>query len=340
MTNLLDQFLEFLSNGGKFKVLNLEIPIYGLIAVIIASVLIFFISQLIRRWFHKIVKRNDLSPDVYNAVKLLVRIFFGAINIWIILKFLGIEADYFLFLSGLTATAIAFASMKTINNFIAGIWIALAHPYLLGDYVKIGDIEGIVINIASTYTKIKFRDGTQAFVPNLECLGSNILNYTRSIPIIQEKIDRMERELQKLMKSKKKGEESKNHQMIQQIQAELLEQQEMISEIQEYETTLEKINKTKQEVFSDFVQKGKIVKYIFTLDLPRQYFGNKGKLNKVCKKWIDEFTFRPKWDLINMGAHFTYQFTIITPDPMDIINYHDDFVTELYIELYTKVDEN
>ena len=80
----------------------------------------------------------------------------------------------------------------------------------------------------------------------------------------------------------------------------------------------------------------KIVKYIFTLDLPKDYEKNAENLTKVCAKWTEEFDFRPQWDLINITSHFVYQFTVITPDPLDIINYHDDFITDVYRLIFKK----
>lgn len=334
-SNFWQIFLDFLESGGYWKITdNFQIPIFGIIAVLIASLLLFLISRLLRISIKRLVKKNALSSDIFNALRFGLRVFFGSINLWLILTFLSIESDYFLVITGIIATAIAFASMKTINNFIAGIWIAIVKPYILADYVKIGDNEGIIIDIGSTYTKIKHPDSTITLIPNLECLNSNILNYTRDVNIIQEKIARLQKELKKLTSSEKKTRDPKYKHVIKQIETELYEKQKMVQEIKEYESKLAESSTNAVSYYSDFMQKGRVVRYIFTLDLQKEFARNKDKLDVVCEKWKKEFNFKPQWELIDISYHFTYQFTIITPDPMDLINFKDDFISDIYKALY------
>jgi hypothetical protein len=200
----------------------------------------------------------------------------------------------------------------------------------MGDYVKIGDIEGIIRNISSTYTRIIHNDGNTSIIPNLKCLNANILNYTWDISKIQSVITKSEQNLEKSLENLEKKSSSKTAWVIEQLRREIKEQKLIMDEIQDFNDKLDDKDTYPVEIFSEFVQRGKIVRYVFTVSLKKKYKNNIENLNKVCNVWAKEFNFRPQWELRSIKSHFNYQITIITPDPMDIVRFHDDFMTDIY----------
>lgn len=332
---------KFLSSGGTWDILNFSIQIYAVFAILIGIVLILLFNFVLKFQFKKIVNRHKLPPNIYNGIRFFLRIFFGTLAIWLILGILQVEVGFIWIIIGILTTALTFASMKTINNFIAGIWIAINRPYIVGDYVKIGSTNGIVKNISTTYTQLIHNDATVSYLPNLECLSSTILNYTWSLSLIQRQIFDLEKNLEKILKIPESNEpdieENTKIQLVGQIKADIEDQKIILKEIEIFEEELEKAHKDgvkEKHDFSNYAQKGKIVNYVFTLDLPKDYERNGDKLTSICTKWAKEFNFRPQWDLVDITSHFVYQFTILTPDPLDIVYYLDDFVTDVYKIIY------
>ena len=85
---------------------------------------------------------------------------------------------------------------------------------------------------------------------------------------------------------------------------------------------------------SIYVHKGKIVRYTFTVELKREYRKNAEVLTKICKKWKNVFEIEPKWELGNLQTFFVYRIVIYTPDPEDLVRYYDEFINDIYMELY------
>ncbi|WP_371804189.1 mechanosensitive ion channel domain-containing protein [Candidatus Lokiarchaeum ossiferum] len=332
---------KFFSEGPTWEILNLTIQVYAVVAILLGIVLILLFNFVLKVHFRKIINRHKLPPNTYNGIKFFLRIFSVTLTIWLILGILQIEGSFLWIIIGIFTTALTFASMKTINNFVAGIWIAINRPYIVGDYVKIGKTIGIVKNISTTYTQLIHNDATISYLPNLECLSSTILNYTWSLSLIQRQIYDLEKNLEKIIQipevNEKNIEENTKIQLVGQIKADIEEQKLILKEIEIFEEELEKADKDGERVkhdFSDYAQKGKIVNYVFNLELPKDFDGNEGKLTSICAKWSKEFNFRPQWDLVDITSHFVYQFTILTPDPLDIVYYLDDFVTDIYMSIY------
>jgi small-conductance mechanosensitive channel len=62
---------------------------------------------------------------------------------------------------------IGFAGRQVIANLVGGVLMTFTQPIRIGDLVKIGEeVEGRVVDIALTYTKIDSGDGRLTVVPN------------------------------------------------------------------------------------------------------------------------------------------------------------------------------
>ncbi len=79
--------------------------------------------------------------------------------------------------SAIGGAALGFASQKTVGNFLAGLFLLAAKPFKVGDYVKIGTVEGIVQEITINYAKILTSANNTVSVSNLQILDRDITNY-------------------------------------------------------------------------------------------------------------------------------------------------------------------
>jgi small-conductance mechanosensitive channel len=80
--------------------------------------------------------------------------------------------------SAVLGVIIGFASQKTLGNFVAGLLIALTQPVRLGDRVTYDGVDGVVEEIALTYTFIRTADGARLVVPNEKLASDTIRNAT------------------------------------------------------------------------------------------------------------------------------------------------------------------
>lgn len=150
----------------------------------IVVVAMFVADRIARRAIARYAKRLRLEEHVENIFKLSARIAIFAVGVVVLLSFFGLPTDWFVGVSALTGAAIGFASTQTVGNFLAGIYIMMSRPFMVRDYVKIGDIEGEVREITINYTKIYTPTYNITEISNRRVLDSTILNYSGKKNII------------------------------------------------------------------------------------------------------------------------------------------------------------
>jgi small conductance mechanosensitive channel len=126
-----------------------------LIEVVVVAVVAIILERVLTRYIRRFVKRTELPPEVGNGLVLSFRslILVGAIIA--LLAIGGIPPELLLSFSALGGAAVGFASSRTIGNFISGLFVLIIRPFRVHDYVRIGNVEGIVEEITINYTKIR-----------------------------------------------------------------------------------------------------------------------------------------------------------------------------------------
>ena len=161
-----------------------EEQLLKIIGALIIIVLAFVLDKAIRKSISKYGKRVDMEPHAINILKLVVRLLIVAGAVVSLLALFEVPTDLFFGASALTGTAIGFASTQTIGNFLAGFYIMISRPFMVRDYVKIGDVEGHVKEITINYTKIYTPTYNITEIPNKKVLDSTIINYSGKKDII------------------------------------------------------------------------------------------------------------------------------------------------------------
>ncbi|MHA1454203.1 MAG: mechanosensitive ion channel family protein, partial [Promethearchaeota archaeon] len=307
--------------------LDWDIPIFGAflyLCIQIGIILIYFELRLIIR--RRDIKFHKISPDLFNGLRFLMRIGVTIISVIVLVVFLNVDPDSVLLILGIFTTAILFASMKTINNFIAGVWITLSGVFTVGDYVKFKNVEGIVAEISMNYTKIRHKTNNITQIPNIECLKSKITNYTVDFDYFKGQIERLE----KLASQNTPAEGNAPSRYYQDIKSEIEELTQVRGEFEKIQDLLLEERKKEERELSKYVQKNKLVRYTFTLALSKNPVINASKLDEVCNKYRENFRITPDWKVVGLHYKIVYQFVIITPDPEDILEFYDDFLWDLY----------
>mgnify|MGYP003681909411 CR=1 FL=1 len=167
-------FPAFLTNGNIILV----------VGALVIGVVTFVLDKLIRRAVSRYGKKVDMEPHAINILKLVARLLIVAGGVVALMSLFKVPTDLFLAGGALTGTAIGFASTQTIGNFLAGFYIMISRPFMVRDYVKIGDVEGEVKEITINYTKIYTPTYNITEIPNRKVLDSIILNYSGKKDII------------------------------------------------------------------------------------------------------------------------------------------------------------
>lgn len=136
-----------------------------LVAALVIFVVFYFIDRIVRRMINRYTKRAFLSEDVRSLLVRTISLVIITIGIITALGTLGIDVTALVAGLGLTGFALGFALQDIISNFLAGVLLVINRPFRRGNYIKVGDKEGIVVDLDLRYTTLQ-RDQIRILIPN------------------------------------------------------------------------------------------------------------------------------------------------------------------------------
>lgn len=148
-----------------------------ILEILLIAIVAVTIERILSRYLSHFARRIKLEPSTSNNLVLTFRILILIFAVLSISSLGGVQAEWLLSVSAIGGAALGFASQKTLGNFIAGLFLLAAHPFKVGDYVKIGIVEGIVQEITMNYTKVLTSGNNIVSVTNLQILDRDITNY-------------------------------------------------------------------------------------------------------------------------------------------------------------------
>jgi MscS family membrane protein len=129
--------------------------------------------------YHFLGKYGKASRELASFLIKLTKTFVVIIAIVAMLQEFGINVTGFIASLGLGGLAFALAAKDTAANLFGGIAILTDNIFKVGEWVKIGDAEGIVEDIGMRTTKIRAFDKRLIVVPNSIIATSNVENFSR-----------------------------------------------------------------------------------------------------------------------------------------------------------------
>lgn len=96
----------------------------------------------------------------------------GAYLLWgmVRLSFAGVELSSLVATSAVITAVIAFAMQDTLGNILGGLALQLDDSLKIGDWVRLDDVSGRVVEIQWRYTALLTRNGERVVVPNAQLM--------------------------------------------------------------------------------------------------------------------------------------------------------------------------
>ncbi len=266
---------------------------YVLLAFSLLILLLLYV--IVVRVMRKTLKSVGMGPGASTGITLIMRLIFFVMAITISVQMLETDVATILSLTAIFGTAIGLAFSQALGNIVSGFYVLVARPFKVGDYVRIGSVEGIVREITLNYTRILLPDETRQFVPNSKIVSSEVTNFRINISdyieITQEDTE--------------EAEQDRNYRRI----------------LRSAITQLKKLTQD-EEAFR------------YTFDLTYHMSYDHGELrkrfDKVCEEWESVFLVKPDYQVWAAPlAGLTYRFAIIVRKPMTIIKRVSDFMNDL-----------
>jgi len=129
-----------------------------------------------------LIQSSSISSGSRYTITTLVNYTIIGLGFFTIFHMLGAEWAKLQWLFAALSVGIGFGLQEIVANFISGIIILFERPIRVGDYVSVGDNEGIVSKIKIRATTILTRDRKELLVPNKEFITGQLLNWSLSDP--------------------------------------------------------------------------------------------------------------------------------------------------------------
>lgn len=135
------------------------------------------LEQTTARWAKR--TGSPLDEHLLPFIRKTTRSFIVVLAIVLIIQNLGYSISGLLASLGIGGLAVALAAKDTLSNIFGSIMILLDRPFRVGDWVKTGDLEGVVEEIGFRSTKIRTFAKTMITVPNNIIATTAVNNFSR-----------------------------------------------------------------------------------------------------------------------------------------------------------------
>lgn len=151
--------------------------------VAIAVVIIWALMRLVNvftAFLTERAKENDLPIDVpiIPLVQKSLKTFIGVIGGLLVIQQMGYPIASLLGGLGIGGLAVALAAQDTIANVFGSVIVFTDKPFKVGDWVKIGDVDGFVETIGFRSTRIRTWPKALVTLPNKTIANSQIENWS------------------------------------------------------------------------------------------------------------------------------------------------------------------
>jgi small-conductance mechanosensitive channel len=140
-------------------------------------------NAIIRFWVEDQKKRqfeaNAAAVTTANLLGFMARLVLYSVVLLMVLDNLGIDVTAMVASLGIGGIAVALAVQNVLADLFACLSISLDKPFVIGDFIIVGDLLGTVEHIGLKTTRLRSISGEQLIFSNNDLLGSRIRNFKR-----------------------------------------------------------------------------------------------------------------------------------------------------------------
>jgi small-conductance mechanosensitive channel len=139
-------------------------------------------NELIAQWLARYRSRkieDGAADTALTALGLIARVTLWSVVVLLVLDNLGIEVTALVASLGIGAVAVGLAVQNILGDLLASLSILLDKPFVVGDFIVVGDFRGTVEKVGIQTTRLRSLGGEQLIFSNNDLVQSRISNYKR-----------------------------------------------------------------------------------------------------------------------------------------------------------------
>ena len=168
--NILNSFITYVPN---------------LFAILVIVVVVRFILKYLKLFTHKIergkIKLRGFYPDWANTTFGILKVLIITLSFVMIFPYLpGAQSAVFKGVSVFIGVIFSIGSTSVVGNLVASLVLTYMRPFKIGDRIRVGEIEGEIVEKTAFVLRIKTPKNEYITIPNTNVMNSHITNFNRS----------------------------------------------------------------------------------------------------------------------------------------------------------------
>jgi potassium-dependent mechanosensitive channel len=161
-----------------FSVGGVTISLSSILFAIVLFALGYGITRAVRTWLERrFLPHTSMDQGLRNSIATSLG-YIGIIAAAMVsASALGLSLDKFTIIAGALSVGIGFGLQSIINNFVSGLILLWERPIRVGDWIVVGDEQGLVKRINVRSTQIETFDRASLIVPNSEFISGRVKNW-------------------------------------------------------------------------------------------------------------------------------------------------------------------
>ncbi|GEO36307.1 mechanosensitive ion channel protein MscS [Skermanella aerolata] len=152
-------------------------------ADMMAASLLFSLAVMVTRYIQRmldvrVLQRLQIDLGVQNSIRTGVGYFGFIMAMLVAIGALGLDLSNLALVAGALSVGIGFGLQNVVSNFAAGLILLVERPIKVGDWVIVGDREGVVKRISVRATELQTFQRASVIIPNSELVSKAVLNWT------------------------------------------------------------------------------------------------------------------------------------------------------------------
>jgi MscS family membrane protein len=164
--------------GLPVSVFRLYYTAVRAVAIVVVVVVAYRLVDVLSNVLSRRAERSDTRFDdlLVPLVRKSLKVFVVAIGLVLVAETIGQDITALLAGLGLGGLALALAAQDTVRNLFGSLTILLDRPFQVGDWVKVGEVEGTVEEVGFRSTRIRTFYNSLITLPNANLISASVDN--------------------------------------------------------------------------------------------------------------------------------------------------------------------
>ena len=181
-----EQLDDFLVETGAELFGGVAGAVPGLLIAVLILVVARFTVGLLQRFFDRVqggrLVLGWLDADTARPTRRLVTAAIWLLALAMAYPYLpGSSTNAFKGLSVLIGLMVSIGGASVVGQALSGLILMYSRPFRIGDYIRVGDHEGTVVELGMYQTRVRTGLGDELVLPNALVLGAVTTNYSRNV---------------------------------------------------------------------------------------------------------------------------------------------------------------